>query len=374
MNKKRLPLTLLCLLLFRSWTFGQSFFSTRGLGEEILSYDAYQSSLGKNYLFSYENPSFPLRFNSTVTIGNISQQILFAQEKRNKRFLYHYQIDYVKISIPTFYQTSFGLGLRRRFSQDFNIYSETAGSYYWHISGKGGINSVSFSLGKRFQDILSLGFSYQYLFGGSEEEWSFETEGISLTQETIFGQYNGSSYQFSFLSRINSLQLGSAIEIFSPIKYLGYLSVPSETTRKKISLPLIFNFGIAYNLSEYRQMLFGLNFKNWRKVKLEEKVAPNFTNGFLFSFGFSDYWQEKIPFRLGYSENLWYLLTKAGKRIGESSLNFGTSIKVPKFGFFDLNLETFYRRGSTLKELGIKILFSPRYDETWKKRERRWGY
>ncbi|MEO0116466.1 MAG: hypothetical protein ABIK97_02860 [candidate division WOR-3 bacterium] len=365
---------LFTILLFGNWLFGQSFFSSRGLGEEILSYDAYQSSLGKNYIFSYENPSFPLKFNSTVTIGNITQQVFFAQEKEDKRFLYHFQIDYVKISIPTFYQTNLGLGLRRRFSQDFDIYSETAGGYYWHIIGKGGINSVSLSLGKRYKDFFSLGFSYQYLFGGSEEEWSFETKEISLTQETIFGQYQGFSYQFSLLGRIGPLQLGSALEIFSPIKYLGYLSVPSETTEKKISLPLIFNFGSAYNFSEYRSLLFGFNFKNWKKIKLDGEVDPNFTSGFLFSLGFSDYWQEKIPFRFGYSENFWYLLTKAGKRIGESSLNFGTSIKIPKFGFFDLNLETFYRRGDALKEFGIKILFSPRYDETWKKRERRWGY
>jgi len=364
------------LLLFIPFLLAnaQSFFSTRGLGEEILSFDAFQSSLGKTYIFSYENPAFPLDLKNTITMGNINQQILFARERENRRLLYQFLIDYVKILIPGFYQTNWGLGLRRRFSQDFDIYSETRDSYYWHIIGRGGINSLSFSLGKRIRDIFAFGISYNYLFGGSEEVWSFETEEKVLTQETIFGQYQGSSYQFSLLGRIGNLQLGGGGEIFPSFRYQGYLSVPSETTKKEIKIPAIFNLGLAYNLNEYRRIFFGGNLKNWRKIKLDGKEFPIFTNGLLISIGFLDYWQEKIPFRIGYAENFWYLLSKSGRRIGESSLTFGTSIKIPKFGFFDLNLETFYRRGGELKEIGVKLLTSPRFDETWKKRERRWGY
>jgi hypothetical protein len=355
-------------------TNSQSFFSTRGLGEEVSTFDAYQSSLGKNCIFSYENPAFPLELKNTITIGNINQQILFAQEKKDKRLLYQFLIDYVKIVIPGFYQTNFGLGLRRRFTQDFDIYSETLGNYFWHIIGRGGINSLSFSLGKRIKDFLSFGLSYNYLFGGSEEIWSFETEENILTQETIFGQYRASSYQVSILGKVGNLQIGSSGETFLPLRYQGYLSLSSETTRKEIKIPLVFNLGFAYNLNEYRKFFFGFNFKNWRAIKLEGKESPLFTDGFLISLGASDYWKEKIPFRIGYAENFWYLLSRSGRRIGESSLTFGTSIKIPRFGFFDLSLEALYRRGGKLREIATKFLFSLRFDEAWKIRERRWGY
>ncbi len=367
----------LSFLLIGFWLLAnsQSFFSSRGLGEEILTFDAFTASLGKQPIFSWENPSFPLNLKNTITIGNIRQELLYAREEKEERLLYNLKINYAKLLIPSPFATHIGLSLREYFSQDFNIYSETVGAYYWHILGKGGINSLSFSLGKRFENLLSLGVSYNYIFGGSEENWSFETANQPLVQETIFGKYTGNSVKFATIGNISNCQLGAVLEIFLPLNYEGYLSVNKESVaKKKINLPPVYNLGASFLLSGYRQVFLGINYKNWQNLKLNGEVTENFADGFLISLGFSDYLKEKYPLRIGYAENFWYLISRGGKRVQESSLNFGTSIKIPKYGFFDINLEIFYRRGVRMKETGLKLFTTARFDEAWKKRTRRWGY
>ncbi len=366
---------LIFLSLFFNHLFSQSFFAARGLGEEVSSYEAGQSSLGKNHIFSYENPTFPLDLKTTITLGSIGQQLLYAKGGEGERFLYQFQINYFKVLIPTFGRTKFGFGLRRRFAQDFDIYSDTFGSYFWHIIGKGGINALSFALAKEIRGIFAFGVGYDYIFGGSEENWSFETENGPLTQETVFGRYQGGSIRFATLGRIGQIEIGTGMELFFPIQYQGHLSVKPETAvKREIRISPVYNFGLSFPIRELKRVFFGFQFKDWAQTKLDGEVMDNLTSGFLFSLGLIDYWRERHPLRIGYAENFWSLLAKDKRRVEESSLNLGTSILIPKFGFFDLSLETFYRRGGDLKEIGLRILFSPRFDETWKRRERRWGY
>ncbi len=351
----------------------QSFFASRGLGEEQISYDALQSALGKAFLFSYENPSFPLNLKSVLTLGNINQGILYGKEDKNGRLLYNIKFNYLKILIPLPFKTKIGLSLRERFSQDFDVYSETSGIYYWHITGKGGINSLSLAFAKQIQEVFSLGVAYDYLFGGSEEVWSFETEEQVLTQETIGGCYRGGVWKFTTLGRIKGIQLGAGIEFFRPLKYIGLSGMSGESVQE-IRLSPVYNLGIGFSPNEKKHFSFGVTYRDWRKVKLGESIWSTFTNGLLFSLGFSDYLREKYPLRIGYCENFWYLLSRERKRVGESSINFGTSVRIPKYGFFDFSLEIFYRRGRYLKEMGAKLNSSVRFDEVWQKRKRRWGY
>jgi hypothetical protein len=114
-------------------------------------------------------------------------------------------------------------------------------------------------------------------------------------------------------------------------------------------------------------------YENWSNIKLADTLVSGYKNSMKYSIAAEHWLNDNYPLRIGLRYYQTYLEDHLGNQINEVALTGGSSIKIPKFGFFDYSLEIIQRRGKILKETIGRINFSFSYDEAWKKRTRRWG-
>ncbi|MCX7785232.1 MAG: hypothetical protein N2201_03250 [candidate division WOR-3 bacterium] len=359
----------------------QSFFSMRGFGEEILCTDAYANSLGGIISISRENPAQPIVLNKTNFYASLSNNIVFGKENNWQRTLYDFRPIMVEGKVPLPKRFRIGLKLAESFNQNFNIYSESipiAG--YWaqrHIIGQGGIYRITLNSAKTFtKPNLSLGIDYSYLIGQEIEHWIFEiAAGNYITRDTIITNYSAQSLRFGILSDWSFLTVGFHIEDILPgtIKDHTKSHGTSAETTFMFNLPYALGCGLSYNKLQNTDFYIDFLYKNWRKAQIKENYVSTFQNSMKYSFGVEHWLSANHPLRLGLKYYQSYLLDHTNYQIKEYGLTCGSSILIPKFGGFDYSLELFLRQGKKVKETIVRLNLSLSYEETWKKRTRRWG-
>jgi len=382
-------LTIICVIvlsnLCNQFCFGQSFFSMRGFGEELLYTDATASSLGGLVGLGRVNPSFPLSLSKTTFSATVFSNFVYGQQSGNSRMIYDIRPVTLDGKFPLPYQLRVGIKLSELFNQNFNIYSDSIPfSGTWtrrHIIGQGGIYGLSVNVGKSlFKDKLALSFEYSKLLGQALESWYFEVlSGNSyITHDSVITTYSAHRLCFGAFANINYLSFGLVMEDILPgiinSKVISHSVVVDSVNGLTFNLPYGVGFGIVFDKFPKTKFMADFMYRNWEKATIADASIPSLRNSMKYSLAVEHWLTDKYPLRVGLRYYASYLSDHTGKGIDEFALSCGSSVPIPKFGSFAYSLEIIRRQGQEVKETIGRLNISLYYEEVWKKRTRRWGF
>jgi len=375
---------LICNLIIFKSMFGQSFFSMKGFGEEILWTDASASGLGGLVSLSRENPAFPIVLNKTSFYATVLTGFVYGQQGNSSRMIYDIRPLDINGKIPLPLKFRVGLKLSEIFNQNFDIYSDSIPfSGYWtrrHIIGRGGIYRLGVNVGKSFfNEKLAFGLEYSKLFGQGLEQWYFEVlNGNYITLDTVTTSYSAHSLRFGVNTNLSFVTLGIITEDILPgiinSKVISHNTIVDSTTDLKFNLPYSIGFGLGFDKLSRTNFYLDVLYKNWSKTKIADSLTSKFNNSMKYSLAVEHWLADYHPLRVGLRYYTSYLSDRSGWQIKEYALSCGSSVPIPKFGYFDYSLEMIKRQGKEVKETIARINFSLSFEEVWKKRTRRWGY
>jgi len=365
---------------------GQSFFNMRGLGELTPLADARAASLANPAALSLTNPGIVLNLSKT----NLSLTMLgagtYGTQEGSGRLIGNIRPAGFHVAVPLPTKSRLLAGIDQRFSQDFDVWSESLSgtNYRYHVVGKGGIYNFRAGLAQALFDRFCLGLEYHRLVGGSHENWQFRlTEGGSSSTDTIEIDYSagtiraGASFQTRLFSLAATYEPGFSMTCH---RFKRVHGVVTDSVRiYQVRLPHTILLGIGISPIERLAVSTGLELRPWSRATINDTPVSDFRNGWRGSVGAEYELFPNYSVRLGYSHQTWYydvrpstLLVVAP--IQEHGLHLGTSIPIPKFGSLDLSGELLFRNSSNLSETAGRLMLSLVYFETWAKRTRRWGY
>ncbi len=367
----------------------QSFFNSRGLGEITPSGDARIAALAEPSALSTLNPgilvdlnqaSFRVTAIGTATVGTQGGNSRLLPDARPAAF---------NVATPLPFGTRLFGGINQKFSQDFDVWSESLAdtAYRRHIIGRGGIYTLRAGLAKSLFDRVCVGAEFNHVMGGSREKWRFELESGGYTStDTIEVDYVSNTFKVggSFQSRVFSLAGYYEPPLnLSAHRYKRVHGVIQDSTRTyALSLPHSLSFAAALNPVSQLGLNLGLTLNPWRDATITR-------NDSVSSLGYKNVWRGSIgaeydidslhPVRVGCSRQTWYydataLVITEGYPITENGIHFGTSVPIPKFGSLDISGEVLFRSSAVLKETAGRLMLTLSYSEAWTKRIRRWGY
>ncbi len=381
----------LCTLSFGLCTcvFAQSFFNSRGLGEVTHAGEARIAGLAEPSALSTLNPGILVDLNQTSFNVTAIGTATVGTQGGNSRLLPDARPAAFNVATPLPFGTRFYGGINQKFSQDFDVWSESLAdtAYRRHIIGRGGIYSLRAGIAKSLFDKVCIGAEFNHVMGGSREKWRFELESGGYTStDTIEVDYAGNTFKVggSFQSRVFSLAGYYEPPLnLSAHRYKRVHGVIQDSTRTyALSLPHSLSLAAAFDPVSRLGLNLGLTLNPWHDATITQGDDVS-------SLGFRNVWRGSVgaeynvdslhPVRVGYSRQTWYydataLVIAEGYPITENGIHVGTSVPIPKFGSLDVSGEVLLRHSSVLDEVAGRLMLTLSYSEAWTKRIRRWGY
>ena len=381
---QRFLLILLAIIIF-SLLQAQSFFSMRGLGEEIINTDALTTSLGSSNSLSYQNPSYPIKKDNTIFEAALIGSGIYGKDASNQRFISNVRPNYLKGIFVLPLGFGIGLGLSERFNQNFDVFSDSQFGYQRHIVGYGGIYSVGLGISRSFYEHVGLGFEYNRNFGDAQERWFFESSiGTNINTDTVATNYRGDLLKFGLSANIWKLNLGVLYEKDFPIyinsRVLSHGVITDSIENLEFRFPAKIGLGLSFEampkLTFYLDYFHRNNPFRQTSGALPPESIVNiiYRNTDKYSLGIEYKLNEKHSLRVGYRYYNWYFVDRSNKTINEQAITLGSGIPIPRFGSFNFALELINRKGGSLTENICRLNLTLHYEEAWKIRKRRWGY
>ncbi|MEO0009452.1 MAG: hypothetical protein ABIK22_03750 [candidate division WOR-3 bacterium] len=371
----------LLLLIFTALT-AQSFFNPNGLGEVTLPADARFIALGNPSALTPWNPGNYFDLTQTRIKLTLTGTGLTARQHYYQRALGTVRPTGIYAAVPLPTHTRLLLSVDSRFNQDFDVWSESLADTVlrFHIVSRGGIHSFNFGVSQPLFNRLCLGAQFQQLIGGSRENWHYWAEGLVAT-DTIEIDYSARTFRLGAAGRLARLTLTGFYDLpfqLTATRFKHLHGVASDSLRNyRIHLPATLSFGFTAGPFYKTQISTGFELRNWANTTIDNLPA-GYQNVWRASIGIEYEQFPGYPFRLGYSTGRWYCSTVAGGRISESAVHLGTGVLLPKFGTLDIAGEVIFRKGETpagfISETAGRLHLTIAYEESWKKRTRRWGY
>jgi hypothetical protein len=377
-----------CILIstFSSSASAQSFFNSRGLGEISPAAEARVAGLAGPAALSTLNPGIFVDLNQvSFHVTTLGAATLGAQGG-SSRLLADVRPAAFNVAAPLPFGTRVFGGIGQKFSQDFDIWSESLAdtAYRRHIIGRGGIYGLRAGLAKSLFDKVCIGAEFTHVLGGSRENWRFELDNGGYTStDTIEVDYLGNTFKVggSYQSRLFSLAAYYEPDLsLKASRNKRVHGVISDTTRLYvITLPHSFSLAAGVNPLDRLGLDFGLTVYPWSGASIDGVAGLGYRNVWRGSVG-AEYEIDSLhPVRVGYSRQTWYYDATAitiaeGYPITEDGVHFGTSVPVPKFGSLEVSGELLFRNSSVMKEVAGRLMLTLSYSEAWSKRTRRWGY
>ncbi|MBM3332606.1 hypothetical protein FJY68_12305 [candidate division WOR-3 bacterium] len=374
---------------FSSSASAQSFFNSRGLGEITPPGEARVVGLAGPSALSTLNPGIFVDLNQVSFHVTTMGAATLGAQGGNSRLLADVRPAAFNVAAPLPFGTRVFGGINQKFSQDFDIWSESLAdtAYRRHIIGRGGIYALRAGLAKSLFDKVCIGAEFNHVLGGSRENWRFELDNGGYTStDTIEVDYLGNTLKVggSFQSRLFSLA-----GYYEPSLNLKARrskrvhGVISDTTRLYvITLPHSFSLAAGVNPISRFGVDIGLTVNPWStaSIAVDDSVGRlGYRNVWRGSIG-AEYEIDSLhPVRIGYSRQTWYYDATAfiigdGYPITEDGVHFGTSVPVPKFGSVEVSGEILFRNSLVMKEVAGRLMLTLSYSEAWSRRTRRWGY
>jgi hypothetical protein len=367
----------------------QSFFNSRGLGEITPAGEARVAGLAGPSALSTLNPGIFVGLDQASFHVTALGAAVLGTQYGNSRTLGEARPAAFNVATPLPVGTRLFAGINQKFSQDFNVWSESLAdtAYRRHIVGRGGIYALRVGLAKSLFDKVCVGAEFDHVMGGSRENWRFELEnGGATSTDTIEVDYVGNTFKVgaSFQSHVFSLAAyyEPALDL-NVRRYKRVHGVISDTTRYyDISLPQ--SYSLAAGVKPRGKIGFdiGLTVYPWQGATIatdDGVLSLHYRNVWRGSIGAAYDIDSLHPVRVGYSRQTWYYdagsdLYMGRNPITENGIHLGTSVPVPKFGALDVSGEVLLRHSHTLDEVAGRLMLTLSYSEAWLKRTRRWGY
>ncbi len=370
---------LLSLLVLAATVSGQSFLNTSCLGELCPPANARIASLGSPAALSYLNPGILIHLDRTSFTGTIEAGGVLGTESGNTRFIGYVRPSGFHAAVPLLLQTRLLLGLDQRFSQDFDVWSESLPEteYRYHVLGRGGIHALKAGLAKSINGVGCLGIEYNYLLGAAREDWRFELpEHGYLSTDTIELNYSAHAVRLGASARTGPVTLAGFYEprlslTARSIRHVHGAMEDSIATHD-ISLPHVFMFGASYRPVDRLLLATGLEYRPWSGILVNDTAATGTRDALAASLG-AEYPVGRILTRLGYSYRQWYYGAGSGGQMDEHRVDLGAGIPIPGFGFLDVTAGISNRTAGGLTETAGRLALSLAYREAWLKRIRHWG-
>jgi len=393
-----------CILIsaLASPVSAQSFFNARGLGEVTPAGEARVAALAGPSALSTLNPGIFVGLNQTsFHITSLAAATLGTQNG-SSRLLADARPAALNIATPLPFGTRLFGGINQKFSQDFDVWSESLAdtAYRRHIIGRGGIYALRAGLAKSLFGNVCIGAEFNHVLGGSRENWRFDLDNGGYTStDTIEVDYVANTFKVggSFQSRVFSLAAYYEPRLsLAARRYKRVHGVVSDTARSyDISLPYSYSLAAAINPVSKIGIDIGLTVYPWQGATIDSASSLGYKNVWRGSIG-AEYAVDSLhPVRVGYSRQTWYYNSpyyyywqlNRSIPIIEDGIHLGTSVPIPKFGSLDISGELLIRDAHTegiayapednpgsLREFAGRLMLTLSYSEAWAKRTRRWGY
>jgi len=314
----------------------------------------------------------------------------------NSRLLADVRPAAFNVAAPLPFGTRVFGGINQKFSQDFDMWSESLAdtAYRRHIVGRGGIYALRAGLAKSLFGKVCVGAEFGHILGGSRENWRFELDNGGYTStDTIETDYLGNTFKVggSYQSRVFSLAGYYEPSLnLKATRYKRVHGVIQDSVRKyALSLPYSVFFAGSVNPTNRLGFDVGLTLYPWSSATITRNTVS--------SLGYKNVWRGSIgaeyeidslhPVRVGYSRQTWYygaasfetdstthLPVLVPVPITENGIHLGTSVPIPSFGSLDISGEVLLRHSPVMDEVAGRLMLTLSYSEAWARRTRRWGY
>lgn len=380
---------LFVLLLAVGIGTGQSFLNMHGLGELLSPGDARTAGYGSPAALSIANPGGNVTLDRTALNFSLLGLATIGSERDLTRLLYNVRPAHVSIAVPLPTRTRMLLGADSRFSQDFDVWSDsildTLNRY--HVVSTGGIYSLRAGIAQSLLNHFCVGIEYHRLLGGSREDWTFITgSGAYRSTDTIEIDYSGNSLRTGLSFQTRWLTLGLIYEpslALTADRHRRVHGVVRDSVRRyHIGLPQSLSIAASSSPIEKLRVVAGADFRPWSSATIDDTLL-NYRDVWRLSGGIEYELFKGYPIRAGYSTGDWYcqgsmLYIMAGNPISEQTLSLGTGVPIPRFGALDISAEVSLRSSRTnagpIKETAGRLMLTLAYRELWQRRTRRWGY
>jgi hypothetical protein len=403
---KRL-LTLFCTLFFAlvaRASEGGSTYSMFGIGD--LRYYPNARSAGMGYTgiglpsTNYINAGAPAtwsRINRTRLEAGFLFEGIRASDGTNKSYRTTGNFNGVLIAVPI--STPRGIVFVGGFTPYSNVNYNVSGTlssqgidYAINNLGSGGIGQGQAGFSYAPTQDLSFGASFNYLSGtltntssfqptlttfvGGKTTESLTAKGITVT---LGGMYTGLG---SISEALRTFSVGFVITTRGNLKTERQFTYEflqetdtSTVTQSRITIPLAYGFGLAYQAGERYVLAADYNAQQWGQAKFNGIDPQEIRNSFRFGFGgeripskeMGAYWLDRISYRLGFSYHSTYYKIN-GQPINEWLITGGFAF--PLSGETRLNMALEYggrgtNRVNLIKDNIFRLSLSLNIGELW---------
>lgn len=350
----------------------QSFFSTRGLGEDLLLSDAVMGAYGRRVSLSLLNPAYGSKFPAASFFLTGLGEMVYAHEERRGRLFWGIRPETFITLIPIPYGFGLSLGVYEKFNQDFDIFSDSISSsgisYRHHVRSEGGVYRASIGGWKDFFNLVSIGSEYNYLFGGSTEEWLLEIlGGEHLTKDSCSIKYRGGCFTTGLLVKTRLFSFGALYESDVKLNISTHIKTVAQTDSFKLNGSLPYSYGFGFILSPIKDLQLSLDY--FKRTWADTIGKMEFVNSDKYSLGVG-----YRSLRIGYGHTNWASPSSKGSPIKEDMVSIGYPLPLRPWGTLQLCLGMGMRKGDGLTEEIGRVSFTFFFQEPWKKRKRKWGW
>lgn len=412
MTKFKLILYALVFLILENHSlFAQSSSSyTRfGLGDPNYSYSVRRMGMGNLGIsvadvdfISIANPASLYRLGKTRIEFSLSYNGIFLANSSQKNYFADTDFGGFLVGVPI--SSDYGIGasfglvpvsnVSYKVLENYTSSNSLIGDYKIEYTGNGGLSKVYFGTSYSLPFDLSIGASFDYLFGNinynsyvefitsssfaSKYEKNYRYRGIGGT----FGVISPDIAKLLELNSISDFRLGMTFNLFSNLNsdtlYLAKSIVGIDTVSmgtQEVSIPLRFSVGTSFVLNKKYLFSFDYSSQAWSKYSVNNSFSSVLQDAYKISFGFEyrpirelglTFW-EQVMLRAGLSyEQTQYFIYEKG--INQYSVSLGASLPLSYENSLDIGL-VYAKRGTTdtslLKEDVIKLGIGFSLGELW---------
>jgi hypothetical protein len=354
----------LCLLLPASAAQAGSIFSANSMGEIVHGGDAHLRAMGGTGLAMTEglsgsliNPALLGGLKWAGVTASFRPEALYVQDESEKNVLTTVRAHNFALYLPLGKGLAVSLDLRQQTDSKFKIYQETTvldKAYTKSVIGTGGTSLVSFSLARRFGDALYVGARIGHSFGKTTKSWKGDFHDNDYRDTSTSSKMENSGTRLDWGIALRLGRRFSAGAIFTPTHDVEQKEMrsgsfsPASSRIRTLTYPPTMGFGLAYRPNSKFRAEFDMTLTKWGDFEIDGQPAPNFTDVLRVAVGFENTLRNeeatsyinKVPLRLGYALEPWYLKTSQGEEICAHFLTMGIGLPFGRQGaHLDASLE-----------------------------------
>lgn len=373
-----------CVNLSRLHLNAQSIFSFSEIGESILCGDARMSALGYVEIpgtFSSNlcgSIAFLKKTGIDFTYSGVRLEMM---DEEGKNIMHYYYIPYIKAATTLPLDLAVGFNIKK--VMDFNANFVTSPDSVNGISiqkrflKKGQLSLGSIEIAKTIGNTAGLGFSFNVLFGSSDELWitNFLDTLYIDTKDSLNSHYFGYSYSLGIVFDFHPINFvfgySFPLSCEKETRSLSYFRKDTTEIEDELIFPSLYSCGCNLSVREDLNFLITLRYRSWSNFKFNGTKKEGFLDVLSYSVGLEysgikGYKKRGFPLRFGYFSKPWYFKNSYNERIVDNGVTIGISIPVlKKAGFLDLAFVAGRRKTRELEERFYSFHIGFNFYERW---------